>query len=236
MQLRTKHFWYSRSWSSCFGDLPVSHEAKVAYKLWLTEESEFKPTSDVLEHLENLEERYDLLKIKDFDTLYQNNNEWEEFCIKRNVNPVEAWWLFKNANMLPPRRIQMLTFEPITDVIRIEREIMERSHSAAQFPQICQLLCCGLEKYLQERFLQQLSNHLNLFIYLPKTPFVWHLSSEPHHAIVLYITSTSGDVMPCIVSVLSMQPTVRLPFMIVSTPLTPATLSGEWKYRNFVPH
>lgn len=64
-----------------FRRLTVSHEAKVAYKLWLTEESEFKPTSDVLEHLENLEERNDLLKIKDFDTLYQNNNEWEEFCI-----------------------------------------------------------------------------------------------------------------------------------------------------------
>lgn len=90
--------------------------------------------------------------------------------------------------MLPPRSTQMLTFKPITDVIRIEREIMERSHSAAQFPQICQLLGCGLEKYLQERFFQQLSNHLNLFIYLPKTPFVWHLSSEPHHAIVLYIS------------------------------------------------
>ena len=62
------------------GDLPVSHEAKVAYKQWLMLESEFKPTNDVLEHLEYLEERDDLPKITDFDTLYQNNNEWEEFC------------------------------------------------------------------------------------------------------------------------------------------------------------
>ena len=100
------------------GDLPVSYEAKVAYKQWLTEESEFKPTSDVLEHLENLEERDDLPKITDFDTLYQNNNEWEEFCIKRNVNPVEAWWQFKNANVLPPQRTQVFAFELITDVIR----------------------------------------------------------------------------------------------------------------------
>ena len=67
------------------GDLPVSHEAKIAYKQWLMSESEFKPTSDVLEHLENLEERDDLPKITDFDTLYQNNNEWEEFCIKHNA-------------------------------------------------------------------------------------------------------------------------------------------------------
>lgn len=195
------------------GDLPVSHEAKIAYKQWLMLESEFKPTSDVLEHLENLEERDDLSKITDFDTLYQNNNEWEEFCIKRNVNPVEAWWQFKNANVLPPQRTQVLAFELITDVIRtvlakdddgiiplgdrlgeerlairIEREMMERGYSAAQFSQVCQLLGCPLEKYLQERFFQQLSDHLNLFMYLPKTPFIWHLSSGSHHAIELYIS------------------------------------------------
>ena len=195
------------------GDLPVSYEAKVAYKQWLTEESEFKPTSDVLEHLENLEERDDLPKITDFDTLYQNNNEWEEFCIKRNVNPVEAWWQFKNADVLPPQRTQVLAFELITDVIRtvlakdddgiiplgdrlgeerlairIEKEMMERGYSTAQFSQVCQLLGCPLEKYLQERFFQQLSDHLNLFMYLPKTPFIWHLSSGPHHAIELYVS------------------------------------------------
>lgn len=195
------------------GDLPVSHEAKAAYKQWLMLESEFKPTSDVLEHLEYLEERDDLPKITDFDTLYQNNNEWEEFCIKRNVNPVEAWWQFKNANVLPPQRTQVLAFELITDVIRavlakdddgiiplgerlgeerlairIEKEMMERGYSAAQFSQVCQLLGCGLEKYLQERFFQQLSDHLNLFMYLPKTPFIWHLSSGPHHAIELYVS------------------------------------------------
>lgn len=195
------------------GDLPVSHEAKIAYKQWLLLESEFKPTSDVLEHLENLEERDDLPKITDFDTLYQNNNEWEEFCIKRNVNPVEVWWQFKDANVLPPQRTQVLAFELITDVIRtvlakdddgiiplgdrlgeerlairIEKEMMERGYSAAQFSQVCQLLGCGLEKYLQERFFQQLSDHLNLFMYLPKTPFIWHLSSGEHHAIELYVS------------------------------------------------
>ena len=195
------------------GDLPVSHEAKVAYKRWLMSESEFKPTNDVLKHLENLEERDDLPKITDFETLYQNNNEWEEFCIKRNVNPVEAWWQFKNANVLPPQRTQVLAFELITDVIRtvlakdddgiiplgdrlgeerlairIEKEMMERGYSAAQFSQVCQLLGCPLEKYLQERFFQQLSDHLNLFMYLPKTPFIWHLSSGPHHAIELYVS------------------------------------------------
>ncbi len=194
-------------------ELPVSHQAKEAYRQWLKEESAYELTSLVLSHLEALEERDDLPKITDFDTLYQNNNEWEEFCIKRNVNPVEAWWQFKNANVLPPQRTQVLAFELITDVIRtvlakdddgiiplgdrlgegrlairIEKEMMERGYSAAQFSQVCQLLGCPLEKYLQERFFQQLSDHLNLFMYLPKTPFIWHLSSGSHHAIELYIS------------------------------------------------
>ena len=195
------------------GDLPVSHEAKVAYRQWLTEESEFAPSDEVLAHLDALEERDDLPQITDFDTLYQNNNEWEEFCIKRKVNPVEAWYQFRKAGILPPQRTQTLAFELITDVtrtvlakdddgiiplgdkmgeerlaIRIEREMIERGYTAAQFAQVCHLLGCPLEKYLQERFFQQLSDHLNLFMYLPKTPFIWHLTSGPHHAIELYIS------------------------------------------------
>ncbi len=195
------------------GDLFVSHEAKVAFCQWLTKESEFEPSDDVLAHLDALEESDDLPQITDFDILYQNNNEWEEFCIKRKVNPVEAWYQFRKARILPPQRNQTLAFELITDVIRtvlakdddgiiplgdkmgeerlairIEREMIERGYTAAQFAQICHLLGCPLEKYLQERFFQQLSDHLNLFMYLPKTPFIWHLTSGPHHAIELYIS------------------------------------------------
>ena len=195
------------------GDIPVSHEAKKAYRQWLTDESEFTASDEVLAHLDALEERDDLPQITDFDSLYQNNNEWEEFCIKHKVNPVEAWYQFSTARILPPQRTQVLAFELLTDVIRtvlakdddgviplgekmgeerlalrIEREMMERGYSAAQFQQVCQLLGCPLEKYLQERFFQQLSDHLNLFMYLPKTPFIWHLSSGPHHAMELYIS------------------------------------------------
>ena len=195
------------------GDLPVSSSAKAAYKEWLTGNEEFPVSDEVLAHLDSLEENDEQPRITDFDTLYQNNNEWEEFCIKHKMNPVEVWWQFKNANILPPQRTQTLAFELLTDVIRtmlakdddgviplsdklgeerlairIEREMMERGYSPAQFNQVCQLLGCPLEKYLQERFFQQLSDHLNLFMYLPKTPFIWHLSSGSHHAIELYVS------------------------------------------------
>ena len=196
------------------GDLPVSHEAKEAYRQWLTTESEFKPSDDVLQHLDNLEERDDLPRVTDFEVLYQTNKEWEEFCIQHKMNPVEVWWQFKNAGILPPQRTQTLAFELITDVIRsllakdddgviplvgnagevqlaprIEAEMVERGYSAAQIAQVFSLLGSGnLQRYLQERFFAQLSDHLNLFMYLPKTPFIWHLTSGSHHALELFVS------------------------------------------------
>lgn len=196
------------------GELPVSHEAKAAYQQWLQEEREFSASDEVLEHLQHLEERDDLPRITDFDVLYQTNKEWEEFCILHQMNPVEVWWQFKNASVLPPQRTQTLAFELITDVIRalldkdddgvipltsnsgeaslaprIEAEMVERGYSAAQIAQVFSLLGGGnLQRYLQERFFQQLSDHLNLFMYLPKTPFIWHITSGQHHALELFVS------------------------------------------------
>lgn len=195
------------------GDLSVSLAAKTAYQEWLSGNIEFPATDEVIAHINALPIDEDQPKINDFESLYQNNNGWEEFCIKHQINPIEVWYQFNNAHILPPQRTQVLAFELLTDVIRsvlakdddgviplsdklgeerlairIEREFMERGYSAGQFNQVCQLLGCDLEKYLHERFFQQLSDHLNLFMYLPKTPFIWHLTSGEHRALDLYIS------------------------------------------------
>lgn len=195
------------------GDYSVSSQAKEAYKEWLSTNTEFPASSEVLEHIDSLEINEDQPHIDDFESLYQNNNGWEEFCIKHEMNPIEVWYQFKNAGILPPQRTQVLAFELITDVIRsvlakdddgvipltermgeeqlagrIEQELVERGYNSAQISQIIQLLGTPLDKYLQDKFFKQLSDHLNLFMYLPKTPFIWHLTSGPHHAIELYIS------------------------------------------------
>ena len=195
------------------GDYPVSQSAKTEYLKWLTANTDFTPELAVLNHIDELETNDDLPQINDFDTLYQNNNGWEEFCIKHKMNPIEVWYQFKNANVLPPQRTQVLTFELLTDIIRavlakdddgviplvermgeeqlssrIEQEFVERGYNGAQIAQIIQLLGMPLERFLQEKFFDQLSNHLNLFMYLPKTPFIWHLTSGTHHAMELYVS------------------------------------------------
>lgn len=195
------------------GDYSVSSQAKAAYKEWLSTNTEFPASQEVLEHIDSLEINEDQPHIDDFESLYQNNNGWEEFCIKHKMNPIEVWYQFKNAGILPPQRTQVLAFELITDVIRsvlakdddgvipltermgeeqltgrIEQELVERGYNSAQISQIIQLLGTPLDKYLQDKFFKQLSDHLNLFMYLPKTPFIWHLTSGTHHAIELYIS------------------------------------------------
>lgn len=208
------------------GDLSVSQAALEAYKTWLKEENtEFPASAEVWEHLDSLTIDNEQPQISDFEKLYQNNYGWEEFCNSDNhrMNPIEVWYQFRHAGVLPPQRTQSLCFELITDVIRailkkdddgviplcermgeepldvrIEQELVERGYSGAQISQIEQLLCMNLgtgkslRKYLYEKFFQQLSDHLNLFMYLPKTPFIWHLTSgDPasgHSAIDLYIS------------------------------------------------
>lgn len=208
------------------GDLSVSQAALEAYKTWLKEENtEFPASAEVWEHLDSLTIDNEQPQITDFEKLYQNNYGWEEFCNSDNhrMNPIEVWYQFLHAGVLPLQRTQSLCFELITDVIRailkkdddgviplcermgeepldvrIEQELVERGYSGAQISQIEQLLCMNLgtgkslRKYLYEKFFQQLSDHLNLFMYLPKTPFIWHLTSgDPasgHSAIDLYIS------------------------------------------------
>lgn len=208
------------------GDLSVSQAALEAYKAWLKEENtEFPASAEVWEHLDSLTIDNEQPQITDFEKLYQNNYGWEEFCNSDNhrMNPIEVWYQFRHAGVLPPQRTQSLCFELITDVIRailkkdddgviplcermgeepldvrIEQELVERGYSGAQISQIEQLLCMNmgtgksLRKYLYEKFFQQLSDHLNLFMYLPKTPFIWHLTSgDPasgHSAIDLYVS------------------------------------------------
>ena len=209
------------------GDLSVSQAALDAYKAWLKEENtEFPPSAEVWEHLDALTINNNQPQIADFDKLYQNNYGWEEFCSSENhrMNPIEVWYQFRQASILPPQRTQSLAFELITDVIRtvlakdddgviplcermgeepldvrIEQELVERGYSGAQIAQLIQLVCMNqggssksLRKYLYEKFFQQLSYEVDLFKYLPATPFIWHLTSgDPasgHSAIDLYVS------------------------------------------------
>lgn len=194
------------------GDLPVSEIARSRYLEFLQLHKEFPASEELIAHIKALPVSEEQPRLE-FDRLYQKNYDWEEFCIQNNVNPIEAWYQFTVAQTLPAQRTQVLAFELITDVIRtllekdddgvmplvdrtgeglvadrIQQEMIERGYTGVQFSQVCQLLGMPLDRYLRDRFFQQLSDHLNLFMYLPKTPFIWHLTSGPLHAMELFVS------------------------------------------------
>lgn len=194
------------------GDLSVSEIARNRYLEFLQLHTEFPVSEELIAHINALPASDEQPRLE-FDRLYQKNYDWEEFCIQNKVNPIEAWYQFTVAQTLPAQRTQVLAFELITDVIRtlldkdddgvmplvdrtgegivadrIQQEMIERGYTGTQFSQVCQLLGMPLDRYLRDRFFQQLSDHLNLFMYLPKTPFIWHLTSGPLHAMELFVS------------------------------------------------
>jgi len=151
--------------------------------------------------------------IAGFATLYQSNKDLEEFCITHQVNPINVWYWFKESRTLPKARMADIALEFLADAIRTlltidedgiiplvgltgEAQLAERleayclddlGFSFAQYLQLETLLGRPLNDYLEQHFFKNLSDHLNLFMYLPKTPFIWHLSSGEHQGFEAYI-------------------------------------------------
>ena len=199
------------------GSLPVSSVAKRSFIEYCKNNVGFDLYNETLDFIRSIPES-DMPILSEFESLYIFNNGVEEYSSKHGVNPIETWYQYNKSFVLPTNRSQELSFELITDVIRtvlekdddgiiplsdrmgeerlamrIEQELVERNYNMGQINEIVQLLGAPLDKFLSEKFFEQLTEHLNLFMYLPKTPFIWHLSSGPNHAIDLYISIYKWD-------------------------------------------
>ena len=194
------------------GSLEILKEAKDAFLVQLQ-----NPVAEVTEHIQNLPnttfDEQQIIEIKEgFATLYQSNNDLEEFCIRHQINPINVWYWFKEANMLPQARAAEITLEFLTDAIRtilmededgiiplvglpgeprlldrLEQHCLQQGFTSAQFMQLDNLLGRPINEYIENNFFKNLSDHLNLFMYLPKTPFIWHLSSGEKQGFETYI-------------------------------------------------
>jgi hypothetical protein len=193
------------------GSLPVLKEAKEAFI------SQFVNFPTLVEYIQNLSkivfEEQQIREIKEaFVTLYQSNNDLEEFCIRQQINPINVWYWFKQANVLPQARAAEITLEFLTDAIRtilmededgiiplvglpgeprlldrLEQHCLQQGFTSAQFMQLDNLVGRPLNEYIENIFFKNLSDHLNLFMFLPKTPFIWHLSSGEKQGFEVYI-------------------------------------------------
>lgn len=198
------------------GSYPLLSEAKAAYIDNRAKYERFPLKEEQITYIQSLPELEELDEaplLAGFETLYQGNNDLEEFCIRHKVNPINIWYLFREHHILPTQRTQVLVFELVTDVIRqlladdddgvipiiersgeeqlairLEQAILHRGFSAAQFGQMVEILGGDINSYLHNKFFAQLSYHLDVFKYLPATPFIWHISSGKYHALECFVS------------------------------------------------
>jgi hypothetical protein len=196
------------------GALPVCSKAKSAYGE--NEEEEFQ-LNNIWEYIQNLpeieynsEEREAIEN--EFPQLYQSNNNLEEFCIRHQINPINVWYWFKQSNVIPKQRMNDFAMEFLADLLReilmedddgiiplvpnagekillerIEEKFIEKGFTMAQYSSFDSVLGRELNEYINNHFFKNFSDHLNLFMYLPKTPFIWHLTSGPEQGFDCYI-------------------------------------------------
>jgi hypothetical protein len=199
------------------GGLPVSVEARAAYldEEEATKEFPLDNIKDIINALpvkELIAEKREAIEAE-FPTLYQGNNTLEEFCIRHQINPINVWYWFKQSNVIPKQRMNILAMEFLADIIReilmadddgivslvpnagekilldrIEEEFREKGFSTAQYANFDSVLGRPLNEYLNKYFFAELSDHLKLFKQLPATPFIWQLSSGPEQGFDCYIT------------------------------------------------
>jgi hypothetical protein len=171
----------------------------------------------VIAHLKSLpvtgiEEETKNQIIAGFPTLYQSNNDLEEFCIRHQANPINVWYWFKQSKVLPQARASEIALEFLADAFRnilmddddgiiplvglpgeprlmdrLEQHCFQQGFTSAQFMQLDGLIGRPINEYIEHHFFKNFSDHLNLFMYLPKTPFIWHLSSGIHQGFEAYI-------------------------------------------------
>ncbi|MBF0225341.1 MAG: BREX-1 system adenine-specific DNA-methyltransferase PglX [Desulfobacterales bacterium] len=194
------------------GELPVLSEAREAYLKSININNQ-----TVKDFIYNLpatkfdEQQLQIIK-SEFSTLYQNNNDLEEFCIRHQINPINIWYWFKESKVLPQARAAEIALEFLADAFRtilmededgiiplvglpekpclmdrLEKYCLDNGFTSAQFMQLDGLIGRPLNEYIENYFFKNFSDHLNLFMYLPKTPFIWHLSSGKYHGFEAYI-------------------------------------------------
>jgi hypothetical protein len=198
------------------GGLPVSEEAQIAYFTNEETKKEF-PLNNIKQFIESLpvkefttEERETVKK--GFPSLYQGNNDLEEFCIRHQVNPINVWYWFKQSKVIPQQRKHTLVMEFLTDIIReilmndedgiiplvtnaggkiliehVEDKFREKGFSMAQYSSFDTVLGRPINEYISKHFFKELSECLNMFRHLPMTPFIWHLSSGSEQGFDCYI-------------------------------------------------
>ena len=192
------------------GSFPICNESRDTY---LCEEKNEIYKAYILNLDSNtIDEERKLFIKRDFNLFIQNNINIEDFCVKYRINPIDLLYWFKEVNTVPKGLAAEIALEFLADAIRtllqqdddgiiplvglpgeealsqrLEQHCLQNGFTTAQFMQLESLLGRSVNDYLEHHFFKNLSDQLNVFNNLPKTPFIWHLSSGQQQGFEVYI-------------------------------------------------
>lgn len=143
-------------------------------------------------------------------TLCSQNNDIEDFCFLNGLNPITVWYYIKKNRLLPSAKSRDLVLEwfffamrDILDtsldgiiginstdasIVQVLEEYADKKGiTSAQLLQMEEFLGKKIRDFMEKDFFVELMNYTNVFMYLPKTPFIWHLSSGENRGFEAFI-------------------------------------------------
>lgn len=181
----------------CVSYLPVYKEA---LDLFLSENDVDEEYASQLQIINYDSDRIGEIRDGIADTLFSQNNELEDFCLLNELNPITVWYFIAHEEVLPMVKARDLIFEwfvyAMRDIIAntddgiiginntdtsitqlLEEYADNMGINSAQLLQMEEYLGRKIRDFMEKDFFIELMNYTNVFMYLPKTPFIWHLSS-----------------------------------------------------------
>ena len=145
------------------------------------------------------------------DILFSKNNEIEDFCCNNNLNPITVWYFVKYEKILPQVKARDLVLEWFffamrdileeskdgiigvsstdTSIVQVLEEYADKKGiTSAQLLQMEEFLGKKIRDFMEKDFFIELMNYTNVFMYLPKTPFIWHLSSGENRGFEAFVS------------------------------------------------
>jgi len=138
----------------------------------------------------------------EIENFYKNNLSVEDISKKIELNPISIVRIIKESSVIPEKRINDLARDFLFDLVRevlnedndgivplvsfsgeeklqkrLFDKFIEKGFSSSQIGNYQEILGKPIDNYLRINFFKDLCDRLNLFMYLPKTPFIWHISA-----------------------------------------------------------
>lgn len=195
----------------CAASIPVFDKAAKLYEKSADNIDGFRPVLDELNHIEMGPVEIEEVKKKIQTILYSKNNEIEDFCRNNSLNPITIWYFVKHENVLPQVKARYLVLEWFffamrdileksqdgmisinstdTSIVQLLEEYADKKGiTSAQLLQMEEFLGKKIRDFMEKDFFVELMNYTNVFMYLPKTPFIWHLSSGENRGFEVFVS------------------------------------------------